>query len=268
MDQHVHDNACSGCGHTHPHACNAAGLLAEALPLSFDDSGCSAASASHRCPRRTVLKAALLALLPWGLLLRTRPAGAQVYPETIAAMENALRRELEAHRRYLDSARKAKSEGYAGIAYLFTAFAASEEVHARNFGRIITSLGGKPETSTPSPALADTKQNLIAAAADELDVIDNLYPETLERLKPESYADAIAFVNYALQSEKQHRDMIQRVRRYTAGFFDRVVKTINEMTTHYFVCQVCGSTLKTTPMGNCPICHSPSTNYRLIDAPA
>ena len=230
--------------------------------------GCSAASGLHRCPRRTVLRAALLALLPWGLLVRPRPAAAQTYPETIAALENALRRELEAHRRYLDSAGKAKSEGYAGIAYLFTAFAASEQVHARNFEKLITSLGGNADTSTPSPALSDTKQNLITAAADELDTIDNLYPETLERLKKENYAEAITCVNYALQSEKQHRDMIQRVRRYTEGFFDRVVKTINELTAHYFVCQVCGSTLKTTPMGNCPICHSPSTNYRLIDAPA
>jgi rubrerythrin len=241
MNQRLHDNQCPDC---------------------------SAASGLHRCPRRTVLKAALLALLPWGLLVRPRPAAAQAYPETIAALANALQRELEAHHRYLESAKKATAEGYEGIAYLFTAFAASEQIHARNFERIMTSLGGKPNTSTPSPALSDTKQNLITAAADELDTIDNLYPETLKRLKPENHAEAITYVGYALQSEKQHRDMIQRVQRYTASFFDRVVKTINELTAHYFVCQVCGSTLKTTPMGNCPICHSPSTNYRLIDAPA
>ena len=218
--------------------------------------------------RRRVLQTAMLALLPWGLLARWRNAvAADAYPETIAAMENALKRELQAHERYVESANKAKAEGFDGVAYLFTAFAASEGIHARNFERVLMNLGVSPNTGTPRLSLSDTKENLIAAASDELDTIDNLYPETLERLKVENYSDAITLVNYALQSEKQHRAMIQRVQRYTESFFDRVVKAIDEMTTHYYVCEVCGSTLKKIPLGNCPICNSSVSNYRKIDAP-
>ena len=221
----------------------------------------------RRCSRRSLLKTTLLALLPWQVLAGQQARSAVAYPETLAALERAYQREMEAHRRYLKSASKAKVEGYKGVAYLFTAFAASELIHAQNFQRIAVSLGGNFQTNAVPIPLAGTKQNLITAANDEIDTIDKLYPETLKRLERESHSEAIAYVRYALASEKQHREIIERVQRYTESFFDRVVKAIDEMTSHYFVCQVCGSTVRQKPAGNCAICNSPSSNYRRIAAP-
>ena len=218
--------------------------------------------------RRRVLKLALLALVPWRWLVPTRASAAEkAYPETIAALQYVEQRELAAHQHYVEFAGKAKSEGYKGIAYLFSAFAVSEGIHARNFRTILTSLGANSDSTTPAVPMSDTKDNLISAANDEIDTIDNLYPETLKRLAPEGNPEAIRYVRYALASEKQHREMIQKVQRYTESFFDKVVKAIDEVTSHYFVCRVCGSTLKKIPPDVCPICKSPSSSYEKIDPP-
>jgi rubrerythrin len=221
----------------------------------------------RRCSRRSLLKTTLLALLAWRVLAGQQARAAAGYPETLAALERAYQREMEAHRRYLESASKAKAEGYNGVAYLFTAFAASELIHAQNFERVAVSLGGNFQTNAVYIPLSGTKQNLITAANDEIDTIDKLYPETLKHLEPEGHSEAIAYVKYALASEKQHREIIERVQRYTDSFFDRVVKAIDEMTSHYYVCQVCGFTVKQMPTRNCAICNSPSSNYRKIAAP-
>ena len=219
--------------------------------------------------RRRMLKLFLLALVPWGWL-GGRRAGAvdKAYPETIAALQYAQQRELLAHQRYVEFAGKANADGYKGVAYLFTAFAVSEGIHARNFERILKSLGASCDSTTPTVSMSDTKDNLITAANDEIDTIDNLYPETLKRLASENNTEAITYVRYALAAEKQHREMIQKVQRYTEGFFDRVVKAIDEITSHYFVCQVCGSTLKKIPPDVCPICKSPSSRYEKVEPPA
>ena len=63
-------------------------------------------------------------------------------PETIAAIGYAFQRETDAHLRYVAFAQAASQEGYKGIAYMFTAFATSEGLHARNFKRLVAQLGG------------------------------------------------------------------------------------------------------------------------------
>ena len=217
--------------------------------------------------RRTLLKILLSGVVSSELGIWPRLSSANAYPETIAALQHALAREQRARELYVESASKAKDEGFKGVAYLLVAMAASEAIHARNFQKVLTTLGASADGNTSILAVTDTKQNLITAANDELDTIDNLYPETLERIKPEGYADAINYVEWALQSEKQHRDMIEKVQQYTNSFFGRVIKAITEMTTHYFVCQVCGSTLMDMPKQSCPVCGSPASNYLKIDRP-
>lgn len=243
-------------------------------PRDFQRLACRAGDglAVDAVERRRLLKLSLLALASWASWgwiegLPVRAAG-QAYPQTIAALQYAWKRELQAHQRYVEFAARASTEGYKGIAYLFISFAASEQIHARNFERILEALGSSGGPSPQAMPLSDTKDNLIVAANDEIDTIDNLYPDTLKRLAPEGNTDAITYVRYALASEKQHRDMIQKVQRYTEGFFDRVVKAIDEKTSHYYVCQICGSTLKKRPPEFCPICGSPASQYEKIDPPA
>lgn len=213
--------------------------------------------------RRAALRVlgAVLAGLAAG---RRVPAATGTYPETVAALAYALQRETDAHRRYLEFASIAKQESYRGIAYMFTAFALSEGVHMRNFRGLLAQLGGQAEAGPTGITRGTTKQNLIAALDDEIDAIDNLYPRTLERIRPEGHAEARRLVNFAWNSEQQHRGLIQKIRRFSPLMFEQVAKAIDEKTGLYFVCQTCGSTLNKVPAPACPVCAgSPEQSHQV-----
>ncbi len=198
---------------------------------------------------------------------RSRVAAGEAYSQTVAALGHAFQRETDAHRRYVEFAGIAKREGYRGIAYMFTAFAASEGVHARNFKDLITRLGGRADAAPTAIKAGTTKQNLIAAVDDEIDSIDSLYPRTLERMQPEGHGEAGRLVKFAWESERQHRDLIQKIRRYSPMLFEKVAKAIDEKTGLYFVCQTCGSTLNKVPSPSCPVCKSAPEEYQQVPTP-
>jgi rubrerythrin len=191
----------------------------------------------------------------------------QEYAQTITAIAYTFQRETDAQRRYVDFAVAASQEGYKGIAYMFTAFGTSEGVHARNFKDLITRLGGQANAAPTTIKRGTTKQNLIAAVDDEIDSIDALYPRTLERIQPEGNSEATRLVKFAWESERQHRDLIQKIRRYSPILFDQVAKAIDEKTGLYFVCQTCGSTLNKVPSPNCPVCASAPEQYHQVPIP-
>lgn len=215
--------------------------------------------------RAIALRASLS--VPCALASRAAFAAPGDHPQTLAALVVAHQRETDAHRRYLAYAARAREEGYRGIAYMFTAFATSEAVHARNFGTLIAELGARAEAGPTTIAVAGTKQNLIAAVDDEIDSIDHLYPGTLERLKGEGHAEAIRRVNFALAAERQHRALMNRIRRFSPLLFEQVARTIDEKTRLYVVCDTCGSTLNKVPQPACPVCASPPEQYRKVPVP-
>jgi rubrerythrin len=203
-----------------------------------------------------------------GSLAGRRVLAADNHSQTVAALAYAFQRETDAHRRYVEFTGRAQQDGYRGIAYMFTAFAASEGVHGRNFKALIGQLGGKVEAAPTAIKPGTTKQNLIAAVDDEIDSIDSLYPRTLERIRPEGHAEAMRLVNFAWESERQHRDLMQKIRRYSPVLFERVAKAIDEKTGMYFVCQACGSTLHKLPSPACPVCASAAEHYQKVPVPA
>ena len=198
-----------------------------------------------------------------------RPAGAATHDETIAAMQAAQRRETLVYRQYREYGQQAKAQGYSGIAYLFIALAASEMIHAQNFQRVLARLGAEAEpVPAASVAPGSTKENLLKAVGEEIDSIDAFYPRLLARLGPEGHRDAVAYVTYAWESEKQHRDVIRKLQRYSPTFFEVVARTIDMKTGTYYVCQICGSTVHRIPADRCPICKNTSEHYRRIEPPA
>jgi rubrerythrin len=194
---------------------------------------------------------------------------AAAYPATVDAMKAARENETRVYYHYTEFGKRAREEGYRGIAYLFLAFAASEQVHASNFGRVLTRLGEElAPLPKPAVSVASTRDNLILAANGEMASIDGFYPGLLARISGEKHADAIDAVQFAWASEKQHRDKIKQIQRWTPSFFNAVARTIDEKTGRYFICQLCGSTVNKIPQGTCPICKNPPTQYRLIEPPA
>lgn len=219
--------------------------------------------AVHAPPRRRLLAAALLLLAP------PRLARAASYPATIAAMQTAHEAEMQVYYRYTEFSRHAAQEGYRGIAYLFTAFAAAELIHAGNFARILARLNVEvPPVPRPALKPGTTRDNLIAAAESEMASIDSLYPGLLERIRAEDHADAMSTVRYAWATEKQHRDKIAQIQRWSPSFFEQVAKHIDAKTGQYFICQLCGCTLNKLPAQTCPVCANAAKHFRRIEPPA
>lgn len=194
-----------------------------------------------------------------------RTAVAAGFETSIVSLRKGVVAETAAHRRYVAFGRHAKREGYNGLAYLYTALATSELIHAQNYTRVLATLGELVrEPKAAAIPLGTAKENLIYAAERELNSIEKTYPELLQTVEAEGHADAITVIQYSWASHKQHLDIIEKIQRWSPSHFETVATKIDEKTDRYFVCQVCGSTVTQIPEEVCPVCMEPSSKYRLI----
>lgn len=188
------------------------------------------------------------------------------YSETIAVLAESHNGEVQAMRNYSSFAKTAEKDNYANIAYLFNSLAASEDIHAKNFKKILNSLGilaiNEPQESEIKSA--STKNNLKYAVGVELKEIDDKYPGFIKRIEKENYTDAVKNITFAWESEKQHRELIEKIRSNIGIFFGTIAKRIESKPTTYFVCTICGSTLTELPQYYCPICKGPVSSYKEI----
>ena len=217
--------------------------------------------------RRFFIAAGVAALLsPIGFRSYRSAHAASGYEATVAALKKGVVAETKAQRRYKQFGQLAAADGYAGLAYLYTALATSERIHAQNYNRVLGTLGESPvAVGADEIPIGSAKENLIYAAERELSSIENTYPELLKQVNPEGYADAIAEVEYAWASHKQHLAIISKIRRWSPSMFETVVKKIDERTDRYYVCRICGSTVTEVPTDACPVCKKPPSNYRQIE---
>jgi rubrerythrin len=212
---------------------------------------------------RTSSALALLAAVPWRL------ARSHAYPITVAAMRTAQEVEMGVYYRYTEFGRKARQEGYLGIAYLFTAFGSAEFIHASNFGRILARLNVEvAPIQKPDFKVGTTRENLLVAANGEAHSVDGFYPRLLQSITPEGHEDAMTAARFAWETEKQHRDKIRQIQRWSPAFFEQVASEIDKKSGQYFVCQICGNTVNVVPTPRCPVCKNASTQFRRIDPPA
>ena len=209
----------------------------------------------------------LLPLLVHLFLIPAVFVGAQSkYPKTIDALHERYGDEIHGVHEYLAYAKKALSEDYPNIAYLFVGFAASESVHARNFKRLLCDLGVEvKEIPEPEFKVSSTKENLRYATTLEIEEIDREYPRVIENIKPEKQEAAIQDIIYAWKAEKQHLDLLKKVLSGTGIFFGMLAKKIEKTDVRFFVCQRCGSTLTELPKDRCPICKGPVAGYKEVE---
>jgi rubrerythrin len=217
--------------------------------------------------RRQILIGGALGLL--GLLELPLPrladAAVKQYPKSIEALQKGVVAETAAHRRYVEFGQHANSEGYKGLAYLYTALATSELIHAQNYRRVLTTLGELVAEPEIAPVTVGTaKDNLIYAAEREMHSIENTYPSLLQSVESEGQATVIAAIRYSWSSHKQHLEIIEKIRRWSPSFFETVARKIDEKTDRYYVCEICGSTVTEIPVDGCPICGESAAGYRLI----
>ena len=187
------------------------------------------------------------------------------YPRTIPVLKAAYSGQIQAFHTYMAYAEKANSDNYPNIANLFVSFATCESIHARNFKNLLSELGVAVEERNLQIKVSSTKKNLKRATEVELKEIDTQYPEFIQKIEPERCEAAIRNITYAWKAQRQHRDLIQKIRSGTGILFGLLAKKIEEKPAHYFVCQNCGSTLTKLPKDNCPICGGSVSSYKKIE---
>jgi len=224
--------------------------------------------------RREILMLSFFAPI-WFPLSRTHAADEKeplfrkdAFPRSIAVLKEAFVLEMVATRNYVGYSRKALSESYPNIAYLFIAFSESEKIHADNYRKTLLLLGETPEIPTAGIDISNTKDNLQKAAENERAKITHFYPEFIKRLQPEAHDSSVVSCMYSWRSHKQHEAEINKILKYSERYFGHVAKKIEGMDLHYFVCNNCGSTLSKPPEIPCTICNYPMKYYRNIDRPS
>ena len=179
------------------------------------------------------------------------PAPAKTLDNLIAAFNG----ESNANAKYLEFAKKADQEGFAGAAALFRAAAKAEETHARTHGEVIKKMGGTPKADIKLPEIKATADNLKAALEGETYERDKMYPEFIAEARAAGNKDALRAFNFAVSAEGEH-----------AKFYAEASANLQEwrQARAFFVCPVCGKTVGAVDFTKCPVCFTPAEKYMKI----
>ncbi|MFH0815796.1 MAG: rubrerythrin family protein [Methanobacteriota archaeon] len=167
--------------------------------------------------------------------------------------------ESQARNRYSYFASKAKKEGFEQISAIFLETADNEKEHAKRFFKFLE--GGDVEIVAAYPAgtIADTKENLRAAAAGEKHEWTTLYKNFADVAHQEGYPEVAAAFRAIAKVEAHHEA------RYTALMnniqLDKVFKRDKVVT---WKCRNCGYVHE----GNgapekCPACEHPKDYFEI-----
>jgi len=72
-------------------------------------------------------------------------------------------------------------------------------------------------------------------------------------------------VRYSWESHVQHRETLEKIRRYSPDHFETVARRIDDSSERYYVCQICGSVQAKLPEERCEICRQDPANYSYVD---
>ncbi len=202
-----------------------------------------------RCPQTAIAAVFLCALLLVASVASAAPS------KTLDNLQAAFNGESNANAKYLEYAKKADAEGFAGVASLFRAAAKAEEFHARNHADVIKKLGATPKADIKLPAIKATADNLKAALEGESYERDKMYPEFIAEAKAAGEKDAVRSFNFAVTAEGQH-----------AKFYADAVANLQAWKTakKFQVCPICGNTVTTVDFAKCPVCFTPGETFVTI----
>jgi len=159
-------------------------------------------------------------------------------------IQEAFGAESKANRRYTIFAEKAEKEGYPQVARLFRAVAEAENVHVKNHLNAVDGIG-------------TTKDNLFAASLGEQQEYKRMYPAFIEVAEQERNDRAERSFEWASKVEEIHH-----------GYFEEALKAVRDgeqlEEATYYVCQVCGNTVKGEPPEKCPICGASASAFKEV----
>lgn len=176
---------------------------------------------------------------------------------TLENLQAAYNGESNAHERYLAFAKQAESEGYGEVASLFRAAARAEKIHATNHAAVIQELGALPKANIEKPEVKSTRENLEAAVKGETYERDSMYPEFLKQARADRNARAVRTFNLAKSAESEHAKLYSEM---LAGL-DKVKGT---KATAFYVCPICGYTVREVTFAKCPSCFTPKEEFEKV----
>jgi rubrerythrin len=169
--------------------------------------------------------------------------------------------ESQARNRYTYFASKAKNEGFVQIADIFEETANQEKEHAKRLFKFLE--GGDLEITASFPAgiIADTRNNLLAAAAGEHHEYTEMYPGFAEIAVKEGHSDIAAVMLAIAAAEKWHeKRYLDFARNIQEGkVFQREGKDVT------WRCRNCGYIHQgNSAPEKCPACDHPQAHFELL----
>lgn len=151
--------------------------------------------------------------------------------------------EAKAHVRLLAFSKRADTDGYPQIAKLFRAIAAAEEVHAGSHLRVL----GEAVVKT-------TEENLAFSFERETTINEVTYPQLIREAEEESERAAAVSFTYARDVEEGHAALYKKAMQHL----------LQDESSDYYVCGVCGYTSDGTLPEECPVCGAESEAFTKI----
>ncbi len=181
--------------------------------------------------------------------------GSQTEKNLLAAFAG----ESQARNRYTYFAGQARKEGYQQIAAIFEETANQEKEHAKREFKFLQ--GGEVEISAAFPAgvIANTVENLKAAAAGEHYETTEMYPGFAKVADEEGFAEiAEVFRNIAIAERRHEQRYLALAKNITDGIVFKRRKSVR------WVCRNCGYVYEGTEApAVCPACAHPQEYYEL-----
>ena len=175
--------------------------------------------------------------------------------KTLDNLMAAYNGESNANAKYLEFAKKADQEGYAGAASLFRAAAKAEEFHARNHAEVIKKLGGTPKAEIKLPEIKTTAENLKVAIEGETYEKTTMYPEFIAEARTAGQKDALRSFNFAISAEGEHAKLYAEASNNLQSW---------KAARKFSVCPVCGKTVDRIDFSKCPVCFTPADKYLVV----
>ncbi len=168
--------------------------------------------------------------------------------------------ESQARNRYTYFAGEARKEGFLQIANIFQETADNEKEHAKTFFSYLEGGGLEITAMYPAGAVRDTKGNLEAAAAGELEEWSSIYPSFGKTAREEGFPEVARSFEQIAKAEKFHEGRYRKLMGNVAG--GQVFKRAATVTWH---CINCGYIFEgTEPPKQCPACGHPQSFYEIL----
>ncbi len=157
-------------------------------------------------------------------------------------LQAAFEGECKAYMKYIAFARAAEKERHGQVAKLFRALAEAEKVHALNHFAVMGESGG-------------VEQNTTSAIDSETYEFTQMYPAFIRQADQDSNPRAAASFRGASTVEKIHSSLLS----------DSLASLGRSKEEDYYVCTICGNTVRGAMPDKCAVCGTASEKFRFVE---